>query len=191
MLEVRYLVTGGSDRESSSFIQVDGQRYDGTGGKNTFRLQTLSSHYRFNLVNGDVFRLSVAPGVQATHVAIKTQLPATTLSSSESSFGLGVKLGTGISLSDTISLEQEFAMASHQGERFLSLGMWLNYDVDNKSRLRLGFSGEYLGTRPLSFFGGDNGDGCTSLEVPEGTVCRDSRLKASSSGVHVGFLYRL
>jgi len=144
-LEGRYLVTGGSDLENSPFIQVDGQRFDGSGGKNSFRLQVLSAHYRFNLINGEVFRLTVAPGVKASHVDIKTRLPAAILSSSDSSFGLGLKLGMGISFSEKISFDQELSVANQSSnEQLLSMGVWLNYNLDRNSRLKVGLSGEYL-----------------------------------------------
>ncbi len=189
-VEARYLVTRGSASENSTVIQVDGERFSGLGGKNVFGLQTLSAHYRYNIVNGEKFKLTIAPGVQVSHLRIDTDLPEVSLSPRRTDFGVGLKLGMGYSISEKLSFEPEIAMAGQSREdRFTSIGAWLNYDFDKNKRLRIGYSTESFGDQFLSLAGGNN-DGCLELEVPEGGVCADSDLKASASGLHVGFQYR-
>lgn len=188
-LEARYLVTRGSDSENSSVIQVDGQRFVGFGGKNSFGLQVLSGYYRYNIINGEKFRLTIAPGAQISHIEIDTDLPEISLSSDHTAFGVGLKMGMGYSISEKLSFEPEIAIAGKGGEdQFWSSGAWINYDFDKNKRLRIGYSTEHMGN-PFGFSNGNN-DGCLQFEVLEDAVCEDSDLEARAEGLHIGFHYR-
>jgi hypothetical protein len=111
-LEGRYLVTGGTSQDGGSIIQIDGERFDATGARNSFQLHVLSMHYRFHLINSDRFRLTIAPGAEASHVELATKLPTRQINSSETSVGLGMKLGMAFSFSDSLSLEHEFSVTT-------------------------------------------------------------------------------
>jgi hypothetical protein len=190
-LEGRYLVTGGTSQDGGSIIQIDGERFDATGARNSFQLHVLSMHYRFHLINSDRFRLTIAPGAEASHVELATKLPTRQINSSETSVGLGMKLGMAFSFSDSLSLEHEFSVTNQSSnERLVSTGLWFNYDWNKTSRLKAGYYGEYLGTSFAPAFGRDNGDGCLELDAPEAGNCSDSRLRISASGLFVGYQYR-
>lgn len=191
-LEGRYLVTGGTNQDSGSIIQIDGERFDATGARNSFQLHVLSMHYRFNLINSDRFRLTISPGAEASHVELATKLPTRQINSSETAVGLGMKLGIGVSFSERLSLEYELSVTNQSSnDGLFSTGLWFNYDWNNKSRLKAGYYAEYLGSSFVPAFGGDNGDGCLELEAPAETNCRDSQLRIGGSGLYIGYQYRM
>jgi len=185
-LEVNYIATAGGNSQTvgPTGVQFEGERITEGTLKNRYLLQAVTANYTYRLINGERFKLTVAPGLKLSHARMDSKAGTFNAKLNRFNPGYGFKLVTSFRFTDKVPLFSEAAMYGREkGNGYASAGVWFGYKPNKNTRIQFGFSQQLFGDLDAN-----NKDGCSTIDVTA-AECADSEFEIESSGLHIGVKY--
>lgn len=183
-----------NNQGSGQPIQIDNTRFIGN-------VETpLDLDYDFNLaistllldlyiVKGDVYQLSISPGLSYVNYDIDINVNNThNFTHNFNSFGYGVQLRNNFTINDKFSLNIDLAsfdQNTHDLGELQKFNTSLNYAYSDNITVGLGYHSTKI-SDPSN--GSDNGDNCDTDALAEN--CQNSEINLETSGILLNFNYK-
>ena len=133
-----YVGTRGTD--SRSLSRIDDVSFDELVAiETTHVIHSIFANYSFNVVNGEVFKLGIAPVINLSHYDIDIDGENINDSRDETFFTYGLKFEPSIRLNERLSLVGHYSVHGSSDEAVYDAGLSILFDRNAKPNVIAGF----------------------------------------------------
>jgi len=140
--EINYTLTSGGNKQlSNRSLVIDGTRFEDTVTlKNRFYIQSITADYRFNAINADRFKFTLAPGVSLTQFSLDTSTDTFQSNENNAFGGYGMRLETSLKMSRDTQLKLYGAAYGYDNKYLTEVGLSGEFKFETDKTLSVGYA---------------------------------------------------